>query len=75
MTLCAPILEREEEISCAESARTCQREVRAGLELCLLRLWRYALTLSKSPDVAEDLVQATRLRAVEHADEYSRGRG
>jgi DNA-directed RNA polymerase specialized sigma24 family protein len=36
-----------------------RREVRAGLEPCLARLWRYALTLSRANDLAEDLVQAT----------------
>jgi RNA polymerase sigma-70 factor (ECF subfamily) len=41
-----------------------RREVRAGLEPCLARLWRYALVLSKARDVADDLVQATCLRAM-----------
>ena len=36
-----------------------RREVRAGLELCLARLWRYALMLTRANDAAEDLVQAT----------------
>ena len=48
-------------------------EVRRGLERCLTRLWRYALLLSKAPDVAEDLVQATCLRAIERADQYTPG--
>ena len=50
-----------------------RREVRAGLESCLARLWRYGLTLSKAHDIAEDLVQATCLRAIERADQYSAG--
>jgi RNA polymerase sigma-70 factor (ECF subfamily) len=50
-----------------------QREVRAGLEQCLARLWRYALTLSRASDVAEDLVQATCLRAIERADQFASG--
>ena len=50
-----------------------QREVRAGLEPCLPRLWRYALTLSKASDIAEDLVQATCLRAIERADQFVPG--
>ena len=40
-----------------------RREVRAELEPSLARLWRYALVLSKARDVADDLVQATYLRA------------
>jgi hypothetical protein len=45
-----------------------RREVRAGLERCLTRLWRYALVLSKAEDAAEDLVQATCVRAIERAE-------
>lgn len=48
-------------------------EVRAGLERCLARLWRYALLLSKQSDVAEDLVQATCVRAIERADQFTPG--
>ena len=36
-----------------------RREVRAGLEPSLARLWRYALVLSRARDAADDLVQAT----------------
>src|SRR5271166_3625966 len=50
-----------------------RREVRAGLEPCLARLWRYALTLSRASDIAEDLVQATCLRAIERADQFASG--
>lgn len=50
-----------------------RREVRAGLEPCLARLWRYALVLSKARDVADDLVQATCLRAIERADQFVAG--
>src|SRR5271165_5781471 len=50
-----------------------RREVRAGLEPCLARLWRYALTLSRASDVAKDLVQATCLRAIERADQFASG--
>ncbi len=50
-----------------------QREVRAGLEGCLARLWRYALVLSGARDVADDLVQATCLRAIERADQFTPG--
>jgi RNA polymerase sigma-70 factor (ECF subfamily) len=50
-----------------------RREVRAGLEASLARLWRYALMLSKARDVADDLVQATCLRAIERADQFVPG--
>jgi RNA polymerase sigma factor (sigma-70 family) len=50
-----------------------QREVRAGLERCLGRLWRYAVLLSSSGAAAEDLVQATCLRAIERADQFVPG--
>jgi RNA polymerase sigma-70 factor (ECF subfamily) len=47
-----------------------RREVRAGLEVWLARLWRYAFVLSRARDTADDLVQATCLRAMERADQY-----
>jgi RNA polymerase sigma-70 factor, ECF subfamily len=50
-----------------------RREVRAGLEPALARLWRYALALSRARDVADDLVQATCLRAIERADQFVPG--
>jgi RNA polymerase sigma-70 factor (ECF subfamily) len=50
-----------------------RREVRAGLEPCLARLWRYALILSRANDTADDLVQATCLRAIERADQFVPG--
>src|ERR1700721_3317497 len=50
-----------------------RREVRAGLEPALARLWRYALVLSGGRDVADDLVQATCLRAIERADQFVPG--
>jgi len=48
-------------------------EVRAGLPAHLARLWRYGLTLSRSRDAAEDLVQATCLRALERAEQFEPG--
>jgi RNA polymerase sigma-70 factor (ECF subfamily) len=45
-----------------------RREVRTGLDPCLARLWRYALVLTGRSDAAEDLLQATCLRAIERAD-------
>jgi RNA polymerase sigma-70 factor, ECF subfamily len=50
-----------------------RREVRAGLEPCLARLWRYALILSRATDAADDLVQATCVRAIERADQFFSG--
>ena len=50
-----------------------RREVRAGLEPSLARLWRYALVLSRARDVADDLVQATCVRAIERADQFVPG--
>jgi RNA polymerase sigma factor (sigma-70 family) len=50
-----------------------RREVRAGLEPSLARLWRYALVLTRARDVADDLVQATCLRAIERADQFAPG--
>jgi RNA polymerase sigma-70 factor, ECF subfamily len=48
-------------------------EIRAGLSQALARLWRYGLALSGSRDVAEDLVQATCLRALERAEQFQSG--
>jgi len=49
------------------------QDVRNGLEAYLPRLWRYALSLSGARDVADDLVQATCLRAIERADQFQPG--
>lgn len=45
--------------------------MRSGLRGELPRLWRYGLVLSGRRDVAEDLVQATCLRALERAHQFS----
>ncbi len=50
-----------------------RQEVRQGLERCLARLWRYGFVLSHSRDAADDLVQATCLRAIERADQFLPG--
>jgi len=47
--------------------------VRDGIEACLPRLWRYALVLSRNPSLAEDLVQATCLRALEKHEQFRGG--
>ncbi|MCC3720166.1 RNA polymerase sigma factor [Rouxiella badensis] len=47
--------------------------LRNELSLCLARLWRYAMVLSKKRDVADDLVQATCVRALERAQQIKEG--
>jgi RNA polymerase sigma-70 factor (ECF subfamily) len=49
------------------------QEVKAGLAPNLARLWRYGLVLSGARDVADDLVQATCLRAIERAGQFQSG--
>src|ERR1700691_2762055 len=49
------------------------QEVKGGLAPNLARLWRYGLILSGVRDVADDLVQATCLRAIERADQFQVG--
>src|ERR1700687_4089336 len=62
-------------LTCCNStmSEASRREVRAGLEPCLARLWRYALVLARSGDAADDLVQATCVRAIERADQFLPG--
>jgi len=50
-----------------------QRPVADGLPDHLARLWRYALALTGARDQAEDLVQATALRALERAEQFTPG--
>jgi RNA polymerase sigma-70 factor (ECF subfamily) len=50
-----------------------QLEVRAGLVNNLARLWRYGLVLAGRRDVAEDLVQATCVRALERSRQFTAG--
>ena len=50
-----------------------RQEVKAGLAPHLARLWRYGLILSGVGDVADDLVQATCVRAIERADQFQVG--
>jgi len=47
--------------------------VSAGLAGHLARLWRYGLVLSSNRDTAEDLVQATCVRALERAHQFQPG--
>jgi RNA polymerase sigma-70 factor (ECF subfamily) len=50
-----------------------EREVRAGLKRYFGRLWRYGILLSHRRDVADDLVQATSVRALERASQFQAG--
>jgi RNA polymerase sigma-70 factor (ECF subfamily) len=50
-----------------------EEAVRAGLQAHLARLWRYGLVLSGRRDVAEDLVQATCVRALERNAQFQPG--
>lgn len=47
--------------------------VKSGLRQHLRRLWRYGVVLSGSRDTADDLVQATCLRALERAHQFQPG--
>jgi RNA polymerase sigma-70 factor, ECF subfamily len=50
-----------------------QLEVSAGLADHLARLWRYGFMLSGRRDAAEDLVQATCVRALERSHQFAAG--
>ncbi len=50
-----------------------RREVEQGLPALLKRLWRYGLVLSGDRHVAEELVQATCLRALEKCEQFHAG--
>jgi RNA polymerase sigma-70 factor, ECF subfamily len=50
-----------------------ETNIRDGLEALLPRLWRYALVLTKKSPDAEDLVQATCLRAIERERQFVPG--
>jgi RNA polymerase sigma-70 factor (ECF subfamily) len=57
----------------AEAAIASEADIRSGLTENLARLWRYGLVLSHQRDVADDLVQATCLRALERAEQFTAG--
>jgi len=48
-------------------------KVRDGLDRLLPRLWRFCLVLSGDRNVADDLVQATCVRALEREDQFEPG--
>lgn len=50
-----------------------EAEFRRELGLMLPRLWRYGLVLSRQKHMAEDLVQATCVRALERAGQFAAG--
>ncbi|QBF33687.1 RNA polymerase sigma factor [Thalassococcus sp. S3] len=49
------------------------RGLRQALPALLPRIWRFALALSGNPDTADELVQATCLRAIEKAEQFRTG--
>lgn len=53
--------------------RTNPSEVEAGIEALLPRLWRFAITLTRDPVAAEDLVQDTCLRMLDRASQFRPG--
>ncbi|MBB3592424.1 RNA polymerase sigma-70 factor (ECF subfamily) [Rhizobium sp. BK529] len=57
----------------AEAAIASEADIRSGLTEHLARLWRYGFVLSHQRDVADDLVQATCVRALERVDQFVAG--
>lgn len=60
-------------VNAAEEAIASEEHIRAGLSQHLTRLWRYGVVLSRQRDVADDLVQATCVRALERAAQFTPG--
>ncbi|WP_099999047.1 RNA polymerase sigma factor [Phyllobacterium zundukense] len=56
-----------------EAVIASEHEIRSGLAQHLTRLWRYGVVLSRQRDVADDLVQATCVRALERASQFAAG--
>ncbi|WP_037149758.1 RNA polymerase sigma factor [Rhizobium freirei] len=56
-----------------EDAIASEEDIRTGLSQHLTRLWRYGVVLSRQRDVADDLVQATCVRALERAAQFTSG--
>ncbi|MGY5778680.1 RNA polymerase sigma factor [Rhizobium sp. LEGMi135b] len=57
----------------AEDVIASEEDIRTGLSQHLTRLWRYGVVLSRQRDVADDLVQATCVRALERAAQFTAG--
>ena len=57
----------------AEATIASEADIRSGLAEHLDRLWRYGFVLSHQRDVADDLVQATCVRALERVDQFVAG--
>jgi hypothetical protein len=73
MTTLGKLLALEAQSSSSRAtSKSSRREVQTGLD-CLARLWRYAPVLLGTSDAAEDLVEATCLRAVECAGQFFPG--
>ena len=66
-------VERNAAIILAKMIENGEREVRDRLGEHLARLWRYAIVLARRRDVAEDLVQATCVRALERSHQFQPG--
>ncbi|MGC3938622.1 RNA polymerase sigma factor [Roseobacter sp. EG26] len=50
-----------------------QQVVREGIPVIFPRIWRYSLTLTGTPERADDLAQAVVLRALEKAEKFEIG--
>lgn len=51
--------------------KSAHKQVREGLKPLYPRLWRYCVVLTGAKDTANDLAQATCLRALEKADQFA----
>lgn len=54
-------------------SRSSENEIRAALPKLYPRLWRFSLALTGQSSHADDLAQATVLRAIENASKYTAG--
>ncbi|QWA10623.1 sigma-70 family RNA polymerase sigma factor [Sodalis ligni] len=67
-----PIICRDTELG-QENAIIDTHDIRDELGHYLTRLWRYGMVLSRKPDIADDLVQSTCVRAMERAGQFTAG--
>lgn len=68
-----PVNTRLRDLFKLDTAGRSHDPVMAGMATELPRLWRYGLVLSGNRDTAEDLVQATCLRALERSHQFQAG--